>query len=461
MKTKRPICIAIRSRSHLSLFAGFRFQRYALWLFTTCHLLFGVAGCGHAEYKRADSYYYRNQTALVTQSYRESLTDTGPNALVGILKLLSASIAERRWEDAEMLATRASILCNVYLGEDSAERDALSLLGQEKDKAFKGEPHEQAMADFYLGLLRYRVGDFEGALAAFRSAINKDRGAYFLPVDSEEARSEGDNTRRWLYADDYAILRFFAAKCYSLLGEPENARRNLELAKEIAPQIAELFDEAMEPSNNVLMVIESGRAPEKRKSGPQGAVLSYVQTSAPKIQRLEVDGVGLSFSLMDDLYDQATTLGGRQVDDLNREKAARRDAIQAAGFAVAATGHVLASVGSSRRNRNVRTAGYAAMGAGILAMIFASAAVDPSADTRAWSLLPRHIYLGVGRVGPTTTGTLAVKAGGQSQSWTNVTVQPENNLYWIRLLPNRSGGIWAPPIKPARPSGPGRVPPET
>ena len=141
-------------------------------------LLWVAVGCrSDPEYVHADAYYFRNEPALMEEAYTDALTDPGRNALLGVEKLLSASVARGDWQRAEDLAIRASTLCNIYLGYQSGERDALSLLGQEKDKPFKGEPHERVMVDFYLGLLRYQKGDYEGALAAFRSAIDKDRGA--------------------------------------------------------------------------------------------------------------------------------------------------------------------------------------------------------------------------------------------------------------------------------------------
>ena len=105
----------------------------------------------------------------------------------------------------------ASTQCNIHVGYNSGERDALSLLGQEKDKPFKGEPHEQVMVDFYLGLIRYQRDDYEGALAAFRSAIYKDRGSYLLPIASDENEVDESQAQRHLYEDDYALLRCMAA----------------------------------------------------------------------------------------------------------------------------------------------------------------------------------------------------------------------------------------------------------
>lgn len=419
------------------------------WLQASATLaVFVVAiGCETApEYRNADFYYFRNEPERVELAYEGALQDQGKNALLGTEKLLSTAIARGDWQRAEELAIRASTLCNIFLGYQPGERDALSLLGQEKDKPFKGEPHERVMVDCYLGLLRYQKGDYEGALAAFRSAIDKDRGSFLLPVDVDKAKRKSNNATRFLYNDDYALLRFFVAKCYELLNEPENAARNLGVAKQIAPELAPLFDEAMDPRNNVIAVIEGGQVPRKRQSGPQGAILAYSETTGPTLEQVEVSGHGLSFSLIDDLYDQATTLGKRQVDQLNREKAIKQEAIQAAGLATSVTGYFLTMAGAHSNNRTMQYAGLAAIGAGVATMIIASTVIDPRADTREWSLLPRYLYFAVGSAEPMEGAVLKVEANGvrgsESQTWTDVPVKEQNNLYWMRLLPGRTGGRW-------------------
>ena len=136
-------------------------------------LIAGVAllsGCAVAMYQEADEDYYRNNPARVEASYQGAVEDDGKNALLGTEKLLSAAMLRQDWKEAERLAIRASTLVNIFVAGEGGERDALSLFGQEKDKPFKGEPHERAMVDFYLGVLRFRDQDYEGALSAFRSA---------------------------------------------------------------------------------------------------------------------------------------------------------------------------------------------------------------------------------------------------------------------------------------------------
>jgi len=87
----------------------------------------------------------------------------------------------------------------------------------EETKDYRGDPYEKMMAFFYLGLLDYRDGEYDKALADFKTASLADAG-------SEEER----------YKSDSALIFFMMAKCFQKLGEPENAREFLQAAKNVA-----------------------------------------------------------------------------------------------------------------------------------------------------------------------------------------------------------------------------------
>lgn len=412
-----------------------------------------VAGCASNAYDSNDDAYWRNDPRSLVDAYRDAVNDTGPNALLGVEKLLSAALLAHDRTNAEALAVRASTLVNIYIAGEPGERDALGLLGQEKDKPFKGEPHERVMVDYYLGLLRFQTGDYEGALAAFRSAMNKDRGSYLIPVERDRAREGTDNADRYLYEDNYALLLFLAAKCCQLLDEPEDARKFFTRACEVLPNMKPLFEEGMEADINTLVLVEGGSAPRKQRTGPRGSILGYVPGSTSRLDRVQLGDTDLSFGQCEELHEQATTIGGREVDKLNKSKAERQEILHTAGFATAAAGYFFAVTGGPARSRKesarMQAAGLIAIGVGIAMMLFADAAIDPSADTRAWTTLPGQIYLALGRVAPSSNARLLVQAASGSsdlsQEWTGVPVNPGTiNLYWIRLLPGRSGGAWVP-----------------
>ena len=427
-----------------------------------CFLLAAALSAGCASppaYVEADSFYFLNRPSEVLARYAPAEKDHQANALVGIDKMLSAAILEGDWNNAERLAEMASIRVNVFLSGEKGERDALSLLGQEKDKPFKGEPYERAMADFYFGLLRYRRGEYEGALNAFLSAMNKVRGTYQLPVEREKAKKGSANAETVLFENRYSTFAFFAASSLQHIDEAEEARRFLEMAKQARPEMAALFDQGMDPQTNVVAVIEAGLAPVKRQRGDRRQILAYSRGLSATVESVRIAGQPMSFGVSEDLFAQATTLGGRAVDKLNDLKATRQEALQAAGYFTAVAGTIVAFAGSANHNQNLQMAGLAALAVGVGTMIFAEAAIDPSADIRAWNTLPDQIYLAFGRAEP-GTHPVDIQAQNQfsgdlSQHWTDVPISKDTTLLWFRLLPYRKGGVY--PTGGSRP-GPPAVP---
>lgn len=416
----------------------------ALWA-----LVAGAVSCASPGYRDLSRLYYNRGTRKILAMREDLLDDRGRDALLGVQSLLSSALVEHGWQLAEASAVRASTIVNIFTAGEKGERDALGLLGREAEKPFKGEPHERMMVDYYLGVLRLQEGDVEGALAAFRSAIQKDRGQMLLPVEVSEARERDRSEKVYLFDDDLALLNFLAAKCYQLLGEPENAAQHLERARLIQPKMSALYELGMRPESNAIVLVEVGQGPVKTRAGPDGAELDYRRGWTGTIENLWIGERGLTFGLAEDLYFQATTLGGRLVDELNREKSAKKEALASAGVltTIAGEGLLLASLHSRGRSREaLGIASAAAFVVGLGAIIF-SEAIDPRADIRTWSALPDQIYLGVGEV-PAGEGTITVEGQVQGrallQEWTGVPVRPGLNVFWLRMLPEISGGNWIP-----------------
>jgi tetratricopeptide (TPR) repeat protein len=366
--------------------------------------------------------------------------------------MLSAALLAGDWAEAERLAELASSRVNIFLAGEKGERDALSLLGREKAKPFKGEPHERAMADFYLGILRLRRGDHEGAFNAFLSAMYKVRGTYRLPLEQEKAREGQENEETFLFENEYSTFAFLAAYCLQRIDEPEEAARYLQKAKKAQPSLAFLFDQGMDTRTNVIAIIEAGHAPWKVRQGNQGEILEYQRGPTSDFLEIRLGDTPLSFGRTDDLLVQATTFGGRSMDELNRTKAVRQEILQNLGLAATMAGAMIAMAGNDSRNRNLEAAGLITLGVGLAAMIFAATAIDPSADIRSWSTLPDQIYISVGQAEP-GDHEVKIKARGQygddqSQSWTGVPIREGTNLLWFRLVPGNRGGVY-PFMKPS------------
>jgi tetratricopeptide (TPR) repeat protein len=119
----------------------------------------------------------------------------------------------------------------------------------ERAKTFKGEPYERAIAYFSRGMCRFNLGDYSGALAAFRSSLASDA----------ETRNKD---RRFL--EDFTISQFMAALCYQRLGEPDNAEAMLTIARTNAPNNPFLKAESLK--HNFVAILGIGDGPFKIKA---------------------------------------------------------------------------------------------------------------------------------------------------------------------------------------------------
>ncbi len=124
---------------------------------------------------------------------------------------------------------------------DSGETSGLIL--DENLKTFKGEPYERATAFFYRGLCRYNMGDYAGALAAFRSSLAADQETL------TEVLAE---------TEDYCISSFMAGLCYARLGERDNAVAALKAAGQHQANHTYLDEETIDCNFVAIVPLGSG-----------------------------------------------------------------------------------------------------------------------------------------------------------------------------------------------------------
>lgn len=267
----------------------------------------------------------------------------------------------------------------VYADNEEAARARTNFV-KENVKDYKGEPYERAMAYYYRGLLYLREGDYENARASFKGGLLQDTMA-----EAEE------------YSQDFALLAY-------LEGWASHCNGDVSLA-------AESFAEAQDyrqtltppaPAHNLLMIAESGKAPVKVAAGAHREALQFERgggfvawQAGFRVADVEHRGV-----LAEDIFWQATTRGGREVDKILAGKAQFKD-----GSDMVATGLVAAGALTTMAAHDPYggTSG-AALGAG-LGLIFAglvakavSEATTPEADVRYWDNLPDRVHLATARL---------------------------------------------------------------
>jgi hypothetical protein len=219
-------------------------------------------------------------------------------------------------------------------------------------------------------------GEPDNARACFRSASLAD------------AFAEGEE-----YRVDYVSLNYLEALADSHYGG-NNVKDLLEQAHEIYPEYR--YVPPFEPSNNLLVVVESGSSPLKIAGGQYGEALTFSRgfRAGGESVALFVDGqeVARATDPTEDVYFQAATRGGREVDAILAGQARFKESTDVAGDLLIFGGAVAAIEGLDRDDDTLAGIGGLVALAGLIAKGF-SASTKPEADVRTWDNLPDRLHI--------------------------------------------------------------------
>lgn len=272
---------------------------------------------------------------------------------------------------------------------------AATLLSEDY-RTYRGQPYERATAYFYRGLCHYELGHYEQALAAFKSALAKD----------QETLNDDQKTRM-----DYLAGYFMQAQCLSALGEHQEAEAVLASARVIFPQHPLLAVDR--PKGNLIVVAGVGQGPWKM----QGAFWT-VKFMAGQVPEGEYS-LSANTKSAGTLYEATDLL-------------VQADSNKAGGATGAAIGR-----GIAKESVNLVFS----------ALIGRDAGIHEKRDLRAWSGMPRKLYIGSFDLPPglhTLTFTIsdndnkASDAHRYQQTWHDVPVKAGEipQLLFVRLMPN-------------------------
>lgn len=333
---------------------------------------------------------------------------------------------------------------SVYAESETAQK-ARSLWHAEGVKDFKGEPYERVMAQYYRGLLDLIAADFDNAQASFKGAVLQDSFAFLERHRADVA------SMVWLAG--------WATRCRG--GDAA------ELFAEAAALRPALKPPA--PEATVLVVAETGTGPRKSTTGMHNEKLVFGEGMRGNDRLVAaLGGHRQDMVEAEDLFFQATSRGGRQMDELLAEKGRTKDSTQAFGQAAMAAGMSTMAVAQSQQNNNGRGGG-GAVGAvgGAIALVgmiaYASAqSMNPQADTRTWDTLPHSIHLAALAMPSASLRTEAVDlldGDGASvlpdRSRLRVATHEACSLIWVgaeSILPSRSRPAAAAVSEPAGPA---------
>jgi hypothetical protein len=260
----------------------------------------------------------------------------------------------------------------VFSDSESAAK-ARRLWYDEGSKDFKGEPYERAMVFLYRGLIFLRDGDDENARAAFR------RGQL------QDAFAEEDQNR-----SDFAALVFLEAWASHL-------NRDLDLSQEALAQLKRLRPDfgGFAEKDDTLVFAETGLAPRKLGDGASHSYFVYRRGKPIGENQVQVvnGAAAMQAYPIEDIYYQASTRGGREIDKILQGKAQFKATTGGVGSFLADTSVTLSSVGAALDAGGQFGDAMAAVGAVSGVLLIVSSSTKPQADVRTWSSLPDTVHV--------------------------------------------------------------------
>ena len=260
----------------------------------------------------------------------------------------------------------------IYANDEKAEK-ARSLWFKESIKDFKGEPYERAMAYYYRGLIYLMEGDYENARASFKGGMLQD------------AFAEEDQNRA-----DFAVLAFLEGWSSFCLGNKSLADDAFEEAREHNAALASPSER-----HNLLMIAETGSAPRKAALGDFKEKLAFSRGETQLVEKVVFNQSEQKHIAIpaEDIFQQASTRGGRPVDHVLNGKAQFKGTADVVGDVMLTAGATTLAVGAQGGSDEAAIAGAALMLGGLIAKGI-SGATAADADARYWDNLPDKIFLG-------------------------------------------------------------------
>lgn len=352
--------------------------------------------------------YLADKPAALQKHFYVALSQGSRNQVLNDMRLGLASMEMGNDKLAEELLDRAlGSIETVYVNNENAAK-ARELFTKELIKDFKGEPYERAMAYYYRGLLYLKAGDYDNARASFKSGFIQDS---FAEEDQHSA--------------DFGLLQYLQAWASRCRGNSTTAEDDFKEFKGIQPNFP-----LPVAADNTLVLIETGSPPVKysatdtdsskprylkyrRASATESAQIGFTDLVQPPAVKKgdkrkappppQQVSHSLKADLLEDIYFQASTRGGREFDSVLAGKAQFKDAAGTVGN-VALVGAALAAnyAVAGNNDRDAAIAAGALLLIGLLAKA-AEEASEPDADIRYWDNLPDRVHAVTLALPPATT----------------------------------------------------------
>ena len=310
------------------------------------------------------------------------------NRVLNDMEIGARSFWAGQYEQAKPALDDAIARIEAVYAKNPEATKARSLWYDEAVKPFKGEPYERVMAYYYRGLLYLHDGDYENARAAFRSGQLQDAFA-------EEQQNQCD----------FAVMFFLEAWASHLNHDYDLRDETLARLKTLRPDFP-----GIGAHDDTLVLVETGSAPRKLGDGAEHAFFVYRRGKGFSETRavLVAPGGEQPIYPMEDVFWQASTRGGRQVDRILNGKVQFQESVTALSTTLMTGAQIAMGVQELGGGGTAGTVAGVLGGVGALSYLIASNA-KPTADTRTWTSLPDTIHvMTLPSSGAVTTG-LAVR----------------------------------------------------
>jgi tetratricopeptide (TPR) repeat protein len=366
--------------------------------------------------------------------YAKVLTQGERNAVLNHMRAGLAAMELGHWQTAERSFDQALLGIEAVYADNEDAENARSNWVKENYKAFKGEPYERAMAYYYRGLLYLREGDYENARASFKGGLLQDTLA-----------------QQETYSQDFALLSY-------LSGWASHCNGDAALADQAFAE-ARAYNDRLRPPTaeaSLLLVGETGLAPRKVAVGEYGQALAFERAEGFRDRSVDVETAQSQVALVEaeDVFFQANTRGGREVERILQGQAEFKDTTDTLGDAALAGGAAATSYGATTGNDGAAAAGIAVMAAGLIAKGI-SAATRTEADVRTWDNLPDRVHLAAVAAAPVPeTATASFRdASGETMARRDLAIQDAGAcaIGWARAhdatgIPDAAPGSTAQPV---------------
>ena len=318
--------------------------------------------------------YYQ---VLFMEGYRNAVLNFDR---LGLMELERGHVGRARWA-----FEKATDQINLIYANDPNAQAAKSAWSAEEIKDFKGEPYERSMAFYYLGVTDLLKGDYQNARASFLQSQYQD-------TFSEDEKFQGD----------FAISAFLTGWASQCDGSNSVTDENFGYALQASPGLIKPA-----PNHNLLMIAEIGSGPTKFGVGKYNEALRMALGTNQGITgaHFAVGGGDLAAAQATNVSFQATTRGGRPIQDILDTKAVVKD--------LAAAGSLRAVDTTNAKSRMRFAAGFG--GQSPVDSLIVARAAKAAADIRYWDNLPDDVavattFSAMGPFSAVTVSSVGAKA---------------------------------------------------